>query len=519
MGAGIGNCCSQRDEKDAPVPVTAPPGGFSAASNNKPVGYVVNNPGRIGDFYEMSERMGEGSYGSVKKAIKKDTKSLRAIKTIEKSKLQCNSARKQSRARGANKDKADEKLKLFRREVDIMSTLDHPHIIRLYETFEDARHYHLVMEVCHGGELFDHIVEAGNGFSEVQAAHVMEQIIKGVNYMHHTHIAHRDLKPENFLCLSKDAIDKNTIKIIDFGLSCSFKRDRPMQTRAGTPYYVAPEVIKGKYDELCDMWSSGAIMYVLLCGMPPFNGDTDTCIMNKVSKGRYSYSDPIWQTISQDARDLIDNLLVKDKQRFSAEKALEHRWIAEKAPKAKGVLKQTTLVSNLKQFQAANKFKKAALQIIANQLDDTNGNTLRAVFSELDKNGDGLLTLAEIRTGLEKAGLTETLQGLEETLSSIDADGSGVIDYTEFLSAALDREQYEKEDILWSAFRVFDRDNDGKITKDELLAVLNRNADDDDDTNRDKTLVEIFEDVDKDGDGEIDFEEFKKMMTTGGEIR
>merc|ERR550537_1578954 len=132
--------------------------------------------------------------------------------------------------------------------------MDHPNIIKLYETFEDHRNIYLIMEICSGGELFDRIIETGH-FTEVQAAIVMQQIMRGMFYMHEIKLTHRDLKPENFLFQTKDPIEKCTLKIIDFGLSCKFTEGGVLTTKAGTPYYVAPQVLAGKYDQSADLWS------------------------------------------------------------------------------------------------------------------------------------------------------------------------------------------------------------------------------------------------------------------------
>merc|ERR1719238_1047777 len=190
-----------------------------------------------------TKKMGEGSYGTVSKGTNKATKQLRAVKSIAKAKVK-------------DPDR-------FKQEIAIMKMMDHPNIIKLYETFEDHRNIYLVMELCAGGELFDRIIECGH-FTEVQVAILMQQIIRAIYYMHENKVCHRDLKPENFLFMTKDPIDKNLLKIIDFGLSCKFETGLVLSTKAGTPYYVAPEVLSGKYDHLSDMWSVGVIMYVIL---------------------------------------------------------------------------------------------------------------------------------------------------------------------------------------------------------------------------------------------------------------
>merc|ERR1712113_965870 len=160
--------------------------------------------------------------------------------------------------------------------------------------------------------------------------------------------------------MTKDPIDKTLLKIIDFGLSCKFQVGQVLTTKAGTPYYVAPQVLVGKYDQLSDMWSVGVIMYVLLCGYPPFFGETDAEVLSKVRLGNFSFNAADWKNISEDAKDLIRNLLkMNPKERLTAEAALQHKWIDQKAPKAKNVNLSTGLVDNLRGFRSQNKLKKA----------------------------------------------------------------------------------------------------------------------------------------------------------------
>merc|ERR1719248_194813 len=160
------------------------------------------------------------------------------------------------------------------------------------------------------------------------------------------------------------------------------------------------------------------------------------------------------------------------KDRFTAEQSLNHIWVKNKAPKATTIPLQASLVDNLKGFRSTNKLKKAALHVIAGQLDESQIKNLRSVFLQLDDNGDGLLSVQEMRDGLTKAGLKEIPPDLQQIMEEVDSDGSGVIDYTEFLAATLDKKHYMQEDVCWAAFRVFDRDGNGKISQKELEAVL-----------------------------------------------
>merc|ERR1712039_628783 len=185
-------------------------------------------------------------------------------------------------------------------------------------------------------------------------------------------------------------------------------------------------------------------------------------------------------------------------------------WIKNKAPKASNVSLQQNFVDNLRGFRSQNKLKKAALHIIAGQLNEDQIKALRETFMALDGNGDGLLTVNEMKKGLQEAGLKEIPPDLQQIMEDVDSDGSGVIDYTEFLAATLDKRLYLQEDVCWSAFRLFDRNGDGKISQEELKHVLN--SDDVADIAGADAIAQLLKEVDGNGDGVIDFQEFMQMM-------
>merc|ERR1719506_2760457 len=171
------------------------------------------------------------------------------------------------------------------------------------------------MELCTGGELFDRIVEEaekhadegkeGIAFDEKGAATYMQQILGAMRYLHDNNFVHRDIKPENFLLQNKSR--DSPLKVIDFGLAKRFESGKDMTTKAGTPYYVAPQVLAGKYNEKCDIWSCGVIAYILLCGYPPFYGDRDSDILKMVKKGEFDFDD--WHSTSEQAKDIIKRML------------------------------------------------------------------------------------------------------------------------------------------------------------------------------------------------------------------
>ncbi len=394
-------------------------------------------------------------------------------------------------------------MEKFKLEINIMKQADHPNIIKLYEVYEDNRYIYLIMEECTGGELFDRIIERiqkKDMFSEKEAAKMFKQMMAAICYCHGQKICHRDLKPENLLFLNSSS--DSPLKVIDFGLSRVFgSTDHKMTTKVGTAYYVSPEVLSGDYDEKCDVWSSGVILYILLCGDPPFNGSNDNDIYRKIQSKKFSFPSPKWDNISEDAKDLIRNMLAEPDCRYTAEEVLQHDWVKNLAPNAQE--SQININSEyLQRYKNINKFQKAVLTFIASRLRDDEISALREAFMTLDKNQDGTLTIDEIKSGVSKLNLSINV---DEIFSSIDTDGSGVINYTEFLASSIDQKIYLKEEKLYEAFKTFDKDGSGKISTQEIKNIINVN----DHANIDN-LIKSF---DTNGDGEIDYNEFISMMS------
>ena len=195
------------------------------------------------------------------------------------------------------------------------------------------------MEECLGGELFDRIMERIQEkkiYNEKEASIIFKQIMKGVEYCHSKGIVHRDLKPENILFLTKE--ENSPIKIIDFGLSKIFGEkinNKFLSTKVGTAYYVSPEILEGKYNEKCDIWSCGVILYIILSGTPPFNGENDIEIYKKISHKKFTFPEKEWQNISENAKDLIKKMLCDENIRLSAKEVLQHNWLNDKEEEKK----------------------------------------------------------------------------------------------------------------------------------------------------------------------------------------
>jgi len=241
--------------------------------------------------------------------VKKSDKSEFAIKIIDKAKL--------------NK----EELAVIHDEVDIMQKVNHPHCVKMYELYDTKKKLYMVLEILRGGELFDRIVKR-RFFSEAQAAQVIASVVQAIAYLHKIGVVHRDLKPENLLYATKE--DDSIIKLTDFGLA-KFTKVK-MATACGTPGYVAPEILSGKpYGPEVDLWSIGVILYILLCGFPPFFDENTPNLYRAIKQGRFDFPSPYWDDISDPAKNLISRLLTVDpKQRATSEQVLAHPWISNK---------------------------------------------------------------------------------------------------------------------------------------------------------------------------------------------
>lgn len=462
--------------------------------------FVIANDQNIEEFYDLKRgiELGAGAFGKVIMAKKKNSDIYRAVKVIPKSTI-----RKKSN---------------FTNEINILKSLDHPNIIKLYETYQDEEKYYLIFELCKGGELFDTIIENGY-FTEKEAKKLFKCIIKALHYCHKIGICHRDIKPENFMFADKT--DFESLKMIDFGLSkvipskkkekennTGYGRSRRkgrknMKTKAGTSYYVAPEVLLGEYNEKCDIWSAGVILYILLCGYPPFGGANDWEILLAVKRGKYSFKGMEWKYVSEHAKDLIKKMLCPVDRRLSAQDVLNHPWFEKTSNDVKGEIN----LSKLKDYVKSNRLKKVVLNYIVTQTDESEIKDLIKLFNKLDVNGDGELTREEFVNGLKNTdGNTKKLVRI---FKKIDFDQNGSISYTEFISALISKEIYFKESKLKEAFMLFDKDGDGQITFEELRSILGNECNVTFTNQYWKDLVKV---ADLNGDGCIDYEEFIQLL-------
>ncbi|ESQ40393.1 hypothetical protein EUTSA_v10012990mg [Eutrema salsugineum] len=450
------------------------------------------------EFYSLGRKLGQGQFGTTYLCIEKTTGKEFACKSIAKRKLL-----------------TDEDVEDVRREIQIMHHLaGHPNVISIKGAYEDVVAVHLVMECCAGGELFDRIIQRGH-YTERKAAELTRTIVGVVEACHSLGVMHRDLKPENFLFVSKD--EDSLLKTIDFGLSMFFKPDDIFTDVVGSPYYVAPEVLRKRYGPEADVWSAGVIVYILLSGVPPFWAESEQGIFEQVLHGDLDFTSDPWPSISESAKDLVRKMLVRDpKRRLTAHQVLCHPWVQVDGVAPDKPL-DSAVLSRMKQFSAMNKFKKMALRVIAESLSEEEIAGLKEMFNMIDADKSGQITFEELKVGLKRVGANLKESEILDLMQAADVDNSGTIDYKEFIAATLHLNKIEREDHLFAAFTYFDKDGSGYITPDELQQACEEFG------VEDVRIEEMMRDVDQDNDGQIDYNEFVAMMQkgsiTGGPVK
>ncbi|XP_022746175.1 calcium-dependent protein kinase 1-like [Durio zibethinus] len=446
--------------------------------------------GHLKEYYNLGRKLGHGQFGTTFLCVEKGTGKEFACKSIAKRKL-------------TTLDDVDD----VRREIQIMHHLaGHPNVISIKGAYEDSAAVHVVMELCEGGELFDRIVKRGH-YTERKAAELARTIVGVVETCHSMGVMHRDLKPENFLFVNEE--EDSPLKAIDFGLSIFFRPGDILSDVVGSPYYVAPDVLRKLYGPEADVWSAGVIIYILLSGVPPFWGETEQEIFDEVLHGDLDFTSDPWPSISESAKDLLRKMLVRDAtKRITAHEVLRHPWIQVDGVAPDKPL-DSVVLSRMKEFSAMNKLKKMALRVIAQRLSEEEIAGLKEMFKMIDTDNSGQITYEELKTGLKRFGANLAETEFHALMQAADVNNSGTIDYEEFIAATLHLNKVEREDHLLAAFSYFDRDGSGYITQDEIQKACQEFG------IEDIRLDEMMREVDQDNDGRIDYNEFVAMMQKG----
>ena len=476
---------------------------FFLAEMKVPISHEILVPQKKGnpsEKYIRGKQIGKGTFGNVYESKNLIFNNKVAMKVIPKN------------------ETMDQLL--LKNEINILKKLSHPNIVRIYEFYESCNCYYLINEFCSGGELFNYI--NNSKFNEQQLSIIFYQVFSGLKYLHENKILHRDLKPENILVCKKE-LDLEAgeeyfwVKIIDFGTAKIFENDKNENTVVGSPYYIAPEVLNKNYNEKCDSWSVGVILYMFLVGRPPFDGQNNFEIIHSIRHNNYDENNEKLLSHSPEVRDFISHLLEKDiNKRFSAKEALNHVWFKKfdgrKLFRNFEEKDMQPYIDNLFSYSYTSKIQPLVIAFLVHNLPSTEScHDILKLYRYLNESGDCKLTKDELIKGLKKyRNIEEIEKKVDNLFRLLDADINGFIEYEEFLRACIDKKELFNDEYLKYAFKFLDRDNNNVISSEQIIsAFLVR-----------KKKNELFElsitnainEVDQDEDGKINFEEFKILM-------
>ena len=460
---------------------------------------IIQEKGNPSKKYKPTKLLGTGSFGSVYEAKNTIFQNIVAMKVINKD----------------PNNALDEQE--IRNEIDILKKLSHPNIVKIYEFYVSNSHYYIVTEFCRDGELFSYIK---NKYSERQLAVLFYQVFSGLWYLHDNKILHRDIKLENIMISQKEK-DNETgeelfwVKIIDFGTAKIFEKNKKEKDVVGSSYYIAPEVLQQNYNEKCDTWSVGVILYMMLVGRAPFDGKDDEEIILKINSADYNSKEPKLMKHSPEVRDLVSKLLQKDTdKRYSAREAIAHPWFQKYGGRSLySNFKREEIepyINNLFNYYFNSKIQQLVIAFLVHNLpNDDSSITVLKLFRHFNKSGSCKLTKEELMNGLyDYRNKNEVDKVVDHLFRLLDGDNNGFIEYEEFLRACIDKKTILKSTYLKYAFKFLDKEKTGTLNTQKIIKafVLTPN----------KLIEAVFNNtlnsVDHDSDGIINFEEFQELM-------
>ena len=460
---------------------------------------ISKNFGNPDSYYKKIKDLGSGSYGSVYMAKNSVTENIVAIKVIEKV-----------------QDNMIDDMEI-QNEINILKTLSHPNIVKIYEFYDSPLNYYIVTEFCKKGELFSYIK---NEYKETQLSVLFYQVFSGLVYLHEKKILHRDLKLENIMVseIERDIVTGEEyfwIKIIDFGTAKIFEKNRAEKAVIGSSYYIAPEVLNQRYNEKCDTWSIGVILYMTLVGAAPFDGKTDEDIIRRIKIGKYNKNDSRYLEHSDEVKDLVNKLLEKDiSKRLSAKEALNHPWFTKYGGRKLfcNFLPDDIkpYIENLFNYKYNSKLQELVIAFLVHNLANSDETLIiLKMFRHFNKKGDCKLTKLELTQALYSYKDKEDVDEMADAVfQRLDGDNNGYIEYEEFLRACVDKKTLMTRKKLKYAFKFLDKNNTNTLNAQKILEAFLTKAN--------KEFEAIFnitlKEVDRDNDGIINFNEFVELM-------
>jgi len=467
--------------------------------------FLKQNDQRIGDVYEFGSKLGEGTFGAVygvahRTELSGTSRRERVCKVISKA---------STGAKGCSHDRV-------REEFAVLKKLDHPHVLRIFEHFEDGANFYIVMEPCRGGDLHEAIKSPFTRDAaawEKWVAKVMQHTLEAIAYCHTKGVIHKDLKPENVMMSSPKGspVEDVHVIVVDFGLAQIFSGPKGRSHEiAGTPPFMAPEVWAGNFGKGCDVWASGVMLFFMLSGSYPFRAARIQDFPQAVAK------EPNWQEIgnaSPHAQYICWHMLCKSEgHRPSAQSLLDNEWFKFHGLASEG---QSAVLLNMGQdllnIRERSHFEKFVGRLVATQLDAGQLKQVNEAFRAFDADNDGTLSCNELCRGLVMLGAT--LEEARKVAQDLDVGQTGRISYTEFLAGVTDlsrKSSQERDELLWLAWLQFKPDKSGQVTTNNIQSAL---------AARGMTVAEMphsfMQQLRRDASGTMNFEEFKGMFEHG----
>ena len=316
-----------------------------SAMNELPQSSVIQDSTLHSDiqkYYELGQILGQGSIGTLRMATC----------------LRTNQSGTQVAVRSIPKSAVETDLNIFRQELTLFRLLDHPNILRYYETFEDVRFLHIVTELCTGGNLTERRSRRGIP-TEYETRGLFEKLVRAVLHIHAMGLCHRDLRPENVLYVSQ-APDSD-FKIVDFCDMTFIQLANSTATYSPSMNFLAPEVIQGKVGKECDIWSLGAILFYLLSGELPFDDSEHSAQLYHILGADFTFSGPVWSEVSPSAKDLIKKMMVvRTQNRLQLQSVLEHPWMSMRQE----ALSPTAVIQSLGNAKPGQKLQREMMRTV-----------------------------------------------------------------------------------------------------------------------------------------------------------